>query len=326
MQVGNYQRVTRRRRTPIGSSELWLSNDHLLLVMRHWWTERYQRFRLGEISSIVAIERPSLRGIQLLGLAATVTLWVLAIFVSRNIAIRILLGGPLSVALVWQLVDLLRGPYCRVELRTAVSSVHLTPLSRMRAAAEFIQTVTPLIEAVQGQWQPSPPPLEQPEWTMGAPAGSTAPPALPHRSPHRSDLLEWILFGATVLLGIFGLVSSEFRIVPEIASFVWTLALLPVVLGGLVALAREGAAIRLLAAFAAVTAATYGGASFVRYISAVTLAVKAGIDPQTSAARDMNQQGWFTGSLGLVLVAVGLAGLFVLAQHYFAARRRTEPI
>ena len=349
----DYQRVTRRRRTPAGSSELWLASDHLLLVTRQWATENYQRFRLSEIKSIVAVERPSLRPIQMVGLVAAALLCALAIFGQAGTARRLLIGAPLALAFVWLLVDFLRGPYCRVELTTAVSSVRLTPLRRMRAAMAFIDTVTPLIEAAQSQWGPAPPPLET-GWTMSGASGSVVPPPLPQlniaymtlgeylkasgsavppplpQPSHaiKAEAAEAILFTSTLMLGFYELVSGLVAVPQAINALAWTLATIPPILGTTLAFRSPGAAVRVLAGSTAVTTGTLLIASFVASFSAITTA--AGQGPDAAAI------GRLTGlwlhrlfanairpslaePLGIVLVAIGLIGLTLVVL-----RRRPE--
>ena len=312
----DYQRVTRRRRTPAGSSELWLASDHLLLVTRQWATENYQRFRLSEIKSIVAVERPSLRGIQIIGLVTAALLCALAIFGQTGAARRILTGAPLSVAFVWLLVDFLRGPYCRVELTTAVSSVRLTPLRRMRAAMAFIDTVTPSIEAAQGQWVPAPPPLET-GWTMSGASSSAVPPPLPQPSHSNKAKAEMLLFASALLLGIYELVSARAAVPQAINVLAWTVAAIPPILGTILAFHSPGAAVRILAGSAAATTFTLLAASLVAYFSAITTAAGQGLDA-VAIARVTGRPA-LAEPLGAVLVAIGLIGLTLVVL-----RRRPE--
>jgi hypothetical protein len=306
MPAVDYLRVSRRRRTPAGSSELWLANDHLLLVMRNWWTERYQRFRLSEIQSIVAVERPSLRALQIVGAIVTASLCALVILSHGNLAARILLGIPLHIALAWQVVDLLRGPYCRVELTTAVSSVRLAPLTRIRAARAFLENVIPLIESVQGPMAPAAPvpPLPGLTWTM---SGTPAPPPLP-AGPKSG--VELILFSSCLVLGIYGVIASRMAMHTLVSTVSWTVAGLPLVLGGMAAAANPHMLTRILGAIAAVTALIYGGAGVTNHFSALFAAAKQG----ERAVRVTSQltPPWASGQpLGIVLAIVGLIGLLL---------------
>ena len=53
-----YQRLTGRKRTLFGFSQLWLAPDHILLVRSTRFTENYQRFSLADIQAIVVTELP----------------------------------------------------------------------------------------------------------------------------------------------------------------------------------------------------------------------------------------------------------------------------
>jgi hypothetical protein len=54
------------------------------------------------------------------------------------------------LALLWPLVDIVRGPRCRCVLQTRVSKERLAPVSRMKIARQFLAAIRPRIEAVQG--------------------------------------------------------------------------------------------------------------------------------------------------------------------------------
>ncbi len=328
MPTPHYRRVTRRRRTPAGSSELWLADDHLLLVMRHWWTENYQRFRLTDIRSMLIAERPSLRGIQIAGLIVTALLWALTMFQSNGVAFKIVLGGPLSITLLWQLVDLWRGPYCRVELSTAVSAVRLSPLSRTRRAVRFVEELAPLIERAQGRWTPEPPPVPAmgeatAEWTLsGGPSPLAAPPPLPSDEGGRiGAMAQSILFGSTVVIGIYGLAANRIDIPPRIAIGLWTIASMPMVVGILVAISGRGAAIRILAAGATLASLFFGVGSFAGYVAAVSAAVQNRTDP-AKVAESIPIRSKFGDAPGVALAAIGSAGAFLVARRAMADRPR----
>jgi hypothetical protein len=239
-----YLRLTPRRRTPAGSSELWIATDHLLLVNRHWWIERYQRFRLKDIQAVVVSERPSRFLLQMTGLAISAMFWLAAVYVPDSIAGKIFFGVILSVLLIWQMVDLLRGPYCEVRLITAVSSLRLPAISRMRVAERFLGRALPLIQQAQQELASAPPPLPASSSVIAldasasvAPAihefGLTQPPPLP--KPKR-PAIELALFAVTVLFGAVSLAALTF----EYKQWLWSLSLTlwmgPIVLAGLVAL------------------------------------------------------------------------------------------
>jgi hypothetical protein len=53
-----YRRLTGRKRTLLGYSQLWLAPDHILLVKSTRFAENYQRFALADIQAITVTETP----------------------------------------------------------------------------------------------------------------------------------------------------------------------------------------------------------------------------------------------------------------------------
>jgi hypothetical protein len=53
-----YRRLTGRKRTLFGYSQLWLAPDHILLVKSTRFAENYQRFALADIQAITVTETP----------------------------------------------------------------------------------------------------------------------------------------------------------------------------------------------------------------------------------------------------------------------------
>src|SRR6266849_5352271 len=62
MEKSIYQRLTGRKRTLLGYSQLWLGPDHLLLVKSTRFAEEYQRFALADIQAITLTEMHGLLG------------------------------------------------------------------------------------------------------------------------------------------------------------------------------------------------------------------------------------------------------------------------
>lgn len=227
----NYRKLTPTRRTLLGSSELWLGGDHLLLVVRHWWTEKYQRFRFTDIQSIVVTERPSARTLQQAGLAATLILLVAV--VAPPLGAKILWAIPLAPVILVQIVDLAKGSRCRVDMTTAVSSVRLPAITRMRVATRFLGSVLPFVEAAQGQLAPLPPPLPPGVPEATAPAPIERPPEL-QRSTGRRRAPELILFAAAVCVGGLSLAWLWGAAPAAMASLAGGAALVCIVLGAVV--------------------------------------------------------------------------------------------
>src|SRR5579862_3831897 len=113
-----YRRLTRRRRTLLGFSQLWLAPDHLLLVTSSRFSETYQRFAFSDIQAIVVTESPD-RTVPQIAAAALAILWTLAALTPASIFARGFFLATGAIAFAAVLVDLLRGPRCRCHLQTA---------------------------------------------------------------------------------------------------------------------------------------------------------------------------------------------------------------
>jgi len=83
------------------------------------------------------------------------------------------------------IINLVRGPTCRCEIRTLVQTERL-PLSRIRATRKFLERVRPLITSAQGQLTPeevtarmSEPPLANPAAAAPAPVSAVVAAEVP---------------------------------------------------------------------------------------------------------------------------------------------------
>jgi len=130
---------------------VWLARDHLLLVSRTGYTERYKRFYFRDIQAIIIRK------------TATAFVWniVLAIFALASVLLavevsdlvaRLILSflGGLFAFLV--LLSLWRGPTCVTHIRTAVQTEQLAAWNRMRAARKGLGLIRPQLLEAQGEF------------------------------------------------------------------------------------------------------------------------------------------------------------------------------
>ena len=144
-----YSRLTRRRRTLFGYSQLWLGRSHILLVESTHYTENYRRFALKDIQAIVVTTLPPRTVVQVVFLTGAV-LVTLGVFFVDSIVTKGLIGFAGLVAVITVVVDIARGQHCRCYLQTAVSRELLVPVSRMRQARRLLGLLQPPMDAVQG--------------------------------------------------------------------------------------------------------------------------------------------------------------------------------
>jgi len=144
-------------------SSLWLGPDHLLSVESEGYTESYKRFYFRDIQAITMRKTgrivvlalvsgclSGLCGIVALAWDAIEAKWVFGI-----------LAGIFAVPFV---LNLLYGPTCACQLRTAVQTEDLPSLGRVRRVEKILTRLRPLIAEAQGQLSAEaiPPPFPQP--------------------------------------------------------------------------------------------------------------------------------------------------------------------
>jgi hypothetical protein len=177
--IGIFVLVLRGKRV-----QLWLGDDHLLAVDWDGSREFYKRFRYQDIQTIIVqrtnegkIVNALLGGIVLLfggfGLTAGDAVGMTILFVIAGLFGLILLGNVIS------------GPTCKCQLRTAVQTEELHSLTRLPNVRKALDRLRPLVIAAQGpltpeemtqRLQPSSPAAEP-----TAPASTVEDPNAPSR-------------------------------------------------------------------------------------------------------------------------------------------------
>ena len=154
----SYRRLPGRTRKYFGlfspfSQSLWLGDDHLLLLKRHYYGESCKRFYLNDIQALEVCKTVSGRRL---------TLWlstILLLFLAGAAALFYYgatgLGSVIfvisTINLVVVLLHLALGPTCVFRIHTAVQEIDIECLRRLRTAREVVQHLIPLIEVTQGQ-------------------------------------------------------------------------------------------------------------------------------------------------------------------------------
>jgi hypothetical protein len=333
MAITEYQRLTRRRRTLTGSSDLWLGPDHLLLVARTWWVERYRRFRLAEIQSIVVTERPEMAAVRITALVLTLVVFLAAVLVPVSMAGKILAGISVSLLVIWQTVDLLRGAYCRVVLTTAVTTVRLSAISRMRVGLSFVERLWPVIEAAQQGLGQEPPPLPQ---VVAVPAesvtltpetsGATLPAVPPtmRKLPRRNSVpLEWMLFVSALAFAIVVIADVNLKVNAQFKMLVYTMTFAPLVFAAVVAFRPTlvSTLSRPLAWGIGVTSILNGVAYFAAWVQLIQASIRGQFASAEAAERF--RPGWLQQSgtgLSVIVIVMALAGMVALLLS-----RKREP-
>ena len=178
-------------------SSAWLAGDHVLLARRALWIERYNRFYFADIQAVTICRTQT-------GLVWNVLLGTGAGLLTFG---GILSGFPPAV-LVWLaiftlplIMNILLGPTCSCHVYTAVNTHKLPCFNRLPKAIIFLQTIKPLIAAVQeevsdeeiAERAPLIPPIR---WI--APGAPTPRPKRHYAGQVHLILLVLLFFGAIV--------------------------------------------------------------------------------------------------------------------------------
>ncbi|MCX6621467.1 MAG: hypothetical protein NTY38_10370, partial [Acidobacteria bacterium] len=170
----DYRRLPGRRQGILFGAGLWLADDHLLSIQSWRFREEYRRYSLREIQSITVTRRHSFV-VASWQVWSLVVLFVAAVFLMRVSANALWWWLAVAGAMfVWWLVAALNLS-CRVTLKTAVSTVTLKSLYRVRAARRFLAAIEPGIAAAQGMLPENWTNLEvPPDVVSAAPGGAPA--------------------------------------------------------------------------------------------------------------------------------------------------------
>ncbi len=218
-----YRKLTSRRRRLSGYSQLWMGDDHLLLVRSAHVVENYQRFAFKDILAIVISDGPDLRALAVFVIVAALGWASIALAVSSTFGRGFFIVTGFTV-LALAIVDIARGPRCRCVLHTAVSKEVLSPVSRRARTWEFLSQVLPAIEAVQGAVDVAQLQMQQPN-----PAASATPE--PPEVKHGRSYVAEILFGLLALSAALVWVALRDAI-PNTASLLPTIYLGELVMAG----------------------------------------------------------------------------------------------
>lgn len=140
---------------PGGSRGLVIANlallgpDHLLLVRRSGYRERYRRIELGDVEAWAVEPTDAARRKTIaLGLGLLATGCFAAI---SGGGLRILWGVPVVALAAALAIHRLRGPSCRVHLRTPLDWIEVPAWRRLPAAQKALARLSERVEAVQGE-------------------------------------------------------------------------------------------------------------------------------------------------------------------------------
>jgi len=175
-----YRRLPGRGRTPLGSDSLWIGEDHLLLVELRGFTETYRRFYFRDVQAIIL--RRTDRAGRVAVLLGVLGLVFLGFAADAGPVWNVVWGGVSGLLFLGLAVNVALGPSCSCVLRTALQTVRLRPLGRLRRARRVLERLRTHIELEQGTLTPDDrlararEAADQEGFTPAAAPSATAPP------------------------------------------------------------------------------------------------------------------------------------------------------
>jgi len=164
-----FTRLTRTRSRAMfgiistGRCSLWLGNDHLLAVEANGYTENYKRFHFQDIQAIL-IRQTKHRTVWSLIYGGLALLFAAVGFGPGDFTMAVIFGPVAGLALLVLVLNLVAGPTCATQLRTAVQLEELPSLARIRKTRKVLARLQPLIAAAQGNLSPEELPGRIREW------------------------------------------------------------------------------------------------------------------------------------------------------------------
>lgn len=141
-----------RSRGLVESHLALLGADHLLLVRRSGYRERYRRIELGDVEAWSLQPSDAANPPRLWLAVGAVVAGFFALLAGGGFAVFWAVVATVTLAILG--VHLARGPACRVHLRTPLDWIEVPAWRRLRAAERALARLTERVESVQGAISP----------------------------------------------------------------------------------------------------------------------------------------------------------------------------
>lgn len=330
-----YIRLPGKKRGFIRYWTLWLGTDHLLAVESSMGQERYKRFYFKDIQALIAARARHSKTRSIVS-AALFILFALPLILrplSFSTLAIVLSTLAAAIALIFFLIDLIKGLSCVCLIQTPVAVHALPSLNRMKYIEKVLPVVRSKVEAFQGtfSWEE----LKRLSAAAAAAAeeradrgdlflkaGESLVP--PFKKPLYGGGLHWALFSLLLLEAALTLIRYDYN------NLALTILSMIVVFGiffaGIAALIRQkGRNVPLLAKFLSWTAlALVIADSLVAYFYSIFLIVLSRQQDKVDAQRAMisllakvrRSGDWFLGKADLfyacAILICGAAGLLAM--------------
>jgi hypothetical protein len=146
--IGIFVLVLRGKRV-----QLWLGDDHLLILDWDGSREFYKRIRYQDIQTIVVHRTTEGKIVNALLGGIILLLIIFGLVVGDTVGTIVLLVIAALFGLIL-LVNFISGPTCKCQLRTAVQTEELYSLTRLPNVRKALDRLRPRITAAQGPLTP----------------------------------------------------------------------------------------------------------------------------------------------------------------------------
>jgi hypothetical protein len=127
---------------------LWRAADHLLLIDRDYYTEKYKRFYFADLETF-SIRKDNRQRTYAFLAGSTVFILLVIAFITSGVARGIFLGTA-GFFLIPFIYNWAKGPTCVVHITTAVQREEIPSLRRVRKAEKVLAQVMEGVAASQG--------------------------------------------------------------------------------------------------------------------------------------------------------------------------------
>jgi uncharacterized integral membrane protein len=129
---------------------LWQGEDHLLLVERHFYQERYRKFPYRDIEACIVTKTQTQKLYTIFFGGALFLFSLIAFIYSHQAWVLYSFGTGALLSALLLATNVILGPSCHLAIQTMVQCTRVRCVSRARSAEKLIKKIAPLIEGVQG--------------------------------------------------------------------------------------------------------------------------------------------------------------------------------
>ena len=169
-----YERLPGTQWSSLAATTAYLGEDHVLIVRRSLFAERYRRFYFHDIQAVIVRESPRA---WILGAVLGLIVGVLVLMHLDGGGLGVLIAAGVLTALL--LLHLAGGRACECHIQTLMNRQRIPTVGRTRVAERFLSVLRERITAAQGELSPQQVRQQVAEDLQRGPAPPPLPPLPP---------------------------------------------------------------------------------------------------------------------------------------------------